>query len=139
MRRLPRLESGGMRKLVSGPPTYTNTPPTGRGKGHIRRGRESTREAAREAERERAADKNASSNRASTERESRSANARARIPKREAGPATEHPFNLDLDDELVRHLPDPVAWSVMKSERFNEVLIVDEASRDIYLWQREHI
>lgn len=48
-------------------------------------------------------------------------------------------FNLDLDEELLSHLPDPEAWVVLRDEGFRDVLIKDDEIREIYRWQDNHL
>lgn len=48
-------------------------------------------------------------------------------------------FNLDLDEELISHLPDPDAWVVLRGEGFGSQLILDEFAAEVYAWQDHHI
>jgi hypothetical protein len=48
-------------------------------------------------------------------------------------------FNLDLDEELLSHLPDPDAWVVLQGEEFAVELIEDEFVAEVYTWQRKHM
>lgn len=48
-------------------------------------------------------------------------------------------YNLDLDEELLAHLPDPEAWLVLREEGFKETLIKDKEVKEIYLWAQTHL
>src|ERR1035441_5924558 len=46
--------------------------------------------------------------------------------------------NLDLDLELLSHLPNPDTWTVFDAEGFKRNLILDDAVADIYVWAEDH-
>lgn len=48
-------------------------------------------------------------------------------------------YSLDLDEELLSHLPDADSWIVIRGEGLNADLINDDDIRDIFLWQEQHI
>lgn len=48
-------------------------------------------------------------------------------------------YALDLDEELLAHLPDPDAWVVMQGEEFSEELINDDEVREVYRWAKAHL
>lgn len=48
-------------------------------------------------------------------------------------------FALDLDEELLSHLPDPAAWLVIRGEGFNASLIEDEEIAEVFKWQDHHM
>lgn len=48
-------------------------------------------------------------------------------------------FALDLDEELLAHLPDAQAWTVMQGEGITEELIEDDSIAEIFVWQRNHM
>jgi hypothetical protein len=47
-------------------------------------------------------------------------------------------FNVDLDDELILHLPNPNAWKVLRDEGFSSDLLLDDFALKVYLWQDNH-
>lgn len=48
-------------------------------------------------------------------------------------------YALDLDEELLSHLPDPESWVVIRGEGLKSDLILDDDIREIYKWQDHHI
>lgn len=46
---------------------------------------------------------------------------------------------LDLDEDLLSHLPDPDSWVTLNGEGFSPDLIEDEFVREAFVWQRQHI
>lgn len=48
-------------------------------------------------------------------------------------------YALDLDEDLLAHLPSPDAWLVLNGEQFDPLLIEDDGVRDIFCWQRAHL
>lgn len=48
-------------------------------------------------------------------------------------------YALDLDEELLSHLPDPESWVVIRGETVSPSLIFDEDIREIFKWQDHHI
>lgn len=47
-------------------------------------------------------------------------------------------YALDLDEELLSHLPIEDSWVTLQGEDFDPTIIEDPEIRDIYLWQRNH-
>src|ERR1039458_4841198 len=47
-------------------------------------------------------------------------------------------YALDLDEELLAHLPDPDAWITIQGEGFTAELIEDQGIREIFRWQQGH-
>jgi hypothetical protein len=48
-------------------------------------------------------------------------------------------YALDLDEELLAHLVDPLAWTYLKGENFSPKLIEDDFVRKVYDWQQGHM
>lgn len=51
---------------------------------------------------------------------------------------TDEVFSLDLDEELLSHLPNEDSWIILQGEDFDPALIEDEEVAEIYQWQRNH-
>jgi hypothetical protein len=47
-------------------------------------------------------------------------------------------YVLDLDEELLSHLPDPESWLELKAEGFKVEFIEDDFIREVYEWQNRH-
>lgn len=52
---------------------------------------------------------------------------------------TEPVYSLDLDEEILSHLPDSQAWAVINGEGLNSQLIEDEFVREVFDWQKQHM
>lgn len=48
-------------------------------------------------------------------------------------------YALDLDEELLSHLPDPDAWVVLTGEGIASEIIEDEFVADVFEWQKRHL
>lgn len=48
-------------------------------------------------------------------------------------------FTVDLDEEIISHLPDPEAWAAFRSEGFKVELIEDDYVREVYEWASAHL
>lgn len=48
-------------------------------------------------------------------------------------------YQLDLDEEVLAHLPNPDSWNELQAEGFSGDLIEDEWIRSIYQWQVRHV
>lgn len=48
-------------------------------------------------------------------------------------------YQLNLDEEIIAHLPDPEAWLVINAEGIDPVIIEDTEVRAMFVWQRNHL
>src|SRR5205814_10141239 len=48
-------------------------------------------------------------------------------------------INLDLDGEVINHLPLPEYWVVFRGEGFQAALIEDEGVREAFVWADNHL
>src|SRR5271169_5110243 len=48
-------------------------------------------------------------------------------------------INLDLDGEVLNHLPSAEAWVVFRGEGMQAQLIEDEGVREVYTWADNHL
>lgn len=48
-------------------------------------------------------------------------------------------YALDLDEDLLSHMPNPDSWVVINGESISADLIEDEFVREVFVWQRQHL
>lgn len=48
-------------------------------------------------------------------------------------------YEVDLDEELLAHLPDYDSWLIMREQGFDAALIEDDEIQKIYEWQVDHV